>query len=274
MKYIVSANPEEGERPTKTGKRFTLDGWEGQEEEEVRTNPTSRRQLERMHTVFRTTLLMAVASVPQFANLAITKTELDDWYDWFYGEDIAGRNPAPSESILLYAERNAWRKIHDMVHGGETLSSALRLIRQDLLFWQREVYERVNKAALRPTTICMGKGKGNTKSKGKGYQAVWQTQWQKPRKGESKSMAYTKPSFPPSTKGKNRKGKEKGKPNWPPHWAFKNPKGVAYCRDHLLYKSCAGQCGRSRNCPVQVGGWVCDAPASAHSPEECPHKSK
>ena len=135
VKHLISALPEEGERPTKTSKRFTLDGWEGHEEEEVRSNPTTRRQLERMHMVFRTTLLMCTASAPQFANLCITKEELDSWYEWFYGEDIAGRSPPPSEAILLYAERNAWRKIHDMVHGGTTLSEALRTIKLDLLFW-------------------------------------------------------------------------------------------------------------------------------------------
>ena len=59
VKHLVSALPEEGERPTKTSKRFTLDGWEGHEEEEIRSNPSTRRQLERMHMVFRTTLLCA-----------------------------------------------------------------------------------------------------------------------------------------------------------------------------------------------------------------------
>ena len=107
VKHLISALPEEGERPTKTSKRFTLHGWEGHEEEEVRSNPTTRRQLERMHMVYRTTLLMCTASAPQFANLCITKEELDSWYEWFYGEDIAGRSPPPSEAILLYAERNA-----------------------------------------------------------------------------------------------------------------------------------------------------------------------
>ena len=38
--------------------------------------------------VFRTTLLMSTASVPQFSNLSITKEELDSWYEWFYGEDM------------------------------------------------------------------------------------------------------------------------------------------------------------------------------------------
>lgn len=62
-----------------------------EDEEEVRAHPTSRRQLERMHQVFRATLLMCTAALPQFAQLRISKSELDDWYEWFYGEDIAGR---------------------------------------------------------------------------------------------------------------------------------------------------------------------------------------
>jgi hypothetical protein len=55
------------------------------EEEEIRANPTTRRQLERMHMVFRTTLLVSTAS--EFSNLSITKEELDSWYEWFNGED-------------------------------------------------------------------------------------------------------------------------------------------------------------------------------------------
>ena len=57
-KHIVSALPEEGERPTKSHRRFTVDGFEKEEEEEERPNPQTRRQLERMHTVFRDNLLM------------------------------------------------------------------------------------------------------------------------------------------------------------------------------------------------------------------------
>ena len=89
---------------------------------------------------------MCTAALPQFGNLKVTKAELDDWYDWFYGEDIAGRRPPPSDTTLLFAERNAWRKIHEMVHQGTTLSDALKNIRGDFLFWQREVYEHLNRA--------------------------------------------------------------------------------------------------------------------------------
>ena len=166
-KHIVSALPEEGERPSSTHKKITVDGWDREDEEEVRSHPTSRRQLERLHQTFRTTLLMCTAALPQFGNLKVTKAELDDWYDWFYGEDIAGRRPPLSDTTLLFAERNAWRKIHEMVHQGTTLSDALKNIRGDFLFWQREVYEHLNRAPEK------GKNKGKAPK-------VWQT-W---RQGE------------------------------------------------------------------------------------------
>ena len=221
----------------------------------MRSHPTSRRQLERLHQTFRTTLLMCTAALPQFGNLKVTKAELDDWYDWFYGEDIAGRRPPPSDTTLLFAERNAWRKIHEMVHQGTTLSDALKNIRGDFLFWQREVYEHLNRAPEK------GKNKGKAPK-------VWQTQWEKPKKGGKGAW----PSGPTRSKpkGKGGKGKSPNSPSvpWPDHWAFKNPKGVAYCRDHHLHNKCSG------NCPVRKDGWVCDAPPSKHAPQACPHLPK
>ena len=65
-KHIVSALPEQGERPTKSHRKFTVDGFEKEEEEEERPNPQTRRQLERMHTVFRNNLLMCMLAFPQF----------------------------------------------------------------------------------------------------------------------------------------------------------------------------------------------------------------
>ena len=69
------------------------------------------------------------------------------------------------------------------------------------------------------------------------------------------------PSGPSPTQGK-------GKGATPPaHWAFRSPKNILYyCRDHHLYKNCNGQCGRSHNCPVRVGGWICDAPLAFTRP--------
>ena len=64
MKYLVSALPEPGERPWKTAKKTTVDGWDREDEVEERGEPKTRHQLERMHAVFRNTLLMCVLSFP------------------------------------------------------------------------------------------------------------------------------------------------------------------------------------------------------------------
>ena len=63
-KYIISALPEQDERPIKSNRKITVDGWEKEEEEETRKLPTTRRQLEHMHLIFRTNLLMAKLSFP------------------------------------------------------------------------------------------------------------------------------------------------------------------------------------------------------------------
>ena len=36
---------------------------------------------------------MCIAGQPQFAHLRLSTETLDEWYEWFYGEDIAGRRP-------------------------------------------------------------------------------------------------------------------------------------------------------------------------------------
>ena len=88
-KQIVSALPEPEERPLKVRRKVTVDGWEKEEEEEERREPITRRQLERMHMVFRNTLLMCISAFPQFKQFDVTKDDLDEWYDWFWGRDIS-----------------------------------------------------------------------------------------------------------------------------------------------------------------------------------------
>ena len=139
VKHIISALPEEGERPLKTRRKVSVDGWEKEEEEE-RAAPTTRRQLERLHLVFRNTLLMCMAAFPQFPQFDLTKEDMDAFYDWFYGPKVAGRRPSPSDQTLLYAERNAWREMHELMHSGLTLKQAMKEVKEDSLFWMREVY--------------------------------------------------------------------------------------------------------------------------------------
>ena len=118
MKYLVSALPKPGERPWKTTKKSTVDGWDREDEVEERGEPKTRHQLERMHAVFRNTLLMCVLSFPQFGQFDITRENLESWYEWFYGEDIGGRFPPPEDHVLAIAERNACQGGHAVGQAG------------------------------------------------------------------------------------------------------------------------------------------------------------
>ncbi|CAE7365727.1 unnamed protein product, partial [Symbiodinium necroappetens] len=247
-KYIVSALPELEEKPFKTRRKVTVDGWDKEEEEEERKLPTTRRHLDRMHRVFRNNLSMCLLAFPQFSQFDVSKHDLDDWYDWFWGPDIAGRTPTPSEKTLLYAERNAWRSIHNRVFEGKSLKEAMLEIRADALFWTREVYER-----------APGKGPWKGKQPWPAYQPVFQPFLKQNGKGKD-------------TPGKKGDHKGKGKDSWPQNKSRNKSKGAPFCRDYHIKKQCAGNCGRSHNCPVTKDGWVCNAPPHEHSPDNCPYK--
>ena len=258
-KHIVSALPEEGERPTKSHRKFTIDGFEKAEEEEERPNPQTRRQLERMHTVFRNNLLMCMLAFPQFQQFDVSKSDLDEWYDWFYGPEIAGRKPPPSETTLLWAERNAWRQICQLMADGATLKGALKQMRENQLFWTCEVYERIMFQQLRVPRDPKGKGKGKGKGKTKSGKGVYQDHL------KSSPSGYKGGG---KDKGPNKGGRPSG---WPANWALQSPTGVPYCRDFHLKHSCTGNCNRSHACPVRVNGWTCNGD---HSPDKCSNKGK
>ena len=50
IKHIISALPEMDERPIKTKRQITLNGWGREDEDEERKPPTTREQLNRAHT--------------------------------------------------------------------------------------------------------------------------------------------------------------------------------------------------------------------------------
>ena len=203
-KYIVSALPELEEKPFKTRRKVTVDGWdkeeEEEEEEEERKLPTTRRHLDRMHRVFRNNLSMCLLAFSQFSQFDVSKQDLDDWYDWFWGPDIAGRTPTPSEKTLLYAERNAWRSIHNLVFEGKSLKEAMLEIRADALFWTREVYERVPRPGEKGTKDPL---KGDKGDKGRQFARL---PGKGPWKGKQPWPTY-QPVFQPFLK-ENGKGKD------------------------------------------------------------------
>lgn len=261
-RHLVAYLPESDERPTKRQKRTILAGLVTEEEEEERQNPTTYRQLDRMMTVFKINLLMCTGAFSQFRQFDATLTDLNSFYNWFNGPDIAGRSPQPPVNVLISAERAAWREISKSMQLGATLKESISKIQGASLFWQREVYEKMARPdkpgrwlqpyqqQQQPPFPSPSKGKGKYKGKFASYQ---------PYKGKGK-------------KGKKGGGKgKKGKDQWPSNWARKTPKGVEFCQAYHLRSSCQGNCNRSHNCPVMKDGWVCNQPPEKHSPSQCPN---
>ena len=205
-------------------------------------------------------LLSGSGSLPLFVLLfsfPSIDSELTFCLDWsliHLGQ--CGDKPQPSEMVLLYAERNAWRDIHNRVYEGATLKDAMTAQKADTLFWQREVYERFSKPD-KSSGHPKGSGSQNNKGKGKSRPSwsPFQPQWSKGKQNQ---------------KGKSAKGASKGKDNnWPKNWATQTCKGLQFCRDFLLRNKCPGNCGRCHGCPVIKDGWTCNG---THHPDQCPNK--
>ena len=124
--------------------------------------------------------------------------DLESWYEWFYGEDIG---PPPEDHVLAIAERNAWRKIHEKMHEGNTLKAAMLSVRQDTLFWTREVYEKIKtfsrgRPSTRTSMDYAPPQKGKNKSKGKG-----KSKGKPGNKGKGKTPGAVTSRQPPTRKG-------------------------------------------------------------------------
>ena len=177
---IISALPEVDERPVKTRRRATVDGWEKEEEDEERVAPATRSQLEQMHLVFRNTLVMRTQAFPQYAHF---DADLD----------VIGANGLVPPAGLCE---------------GASLKAAMRKVRELSLLWMREVRERVQSSPY--PNPKKGKGKGNSKSKPSSHlltacvRRPCTTDWRDPSAGLGASCWFPKPGAPPQCEPDNQ----------------------------------------------------------------------
>lgn len=241
-----------------TMKNSNGDGTSTETVEEALLEPTTWEAVRKVWVLFRTNLSMCLDSNPQHTHLQLTHNELDDFYTFLEGPEIAKKSPAPSAKTLLEAERAAWRKIATKVHSDLSASQALKEVRADSLFWQREIYDKCR--------IENPKG-------WKGY------------KGSGKT--YMRPE-PYTTHKGGKKGKYKGKSASPDlrdpgqvsiidrsfadgSWSKYAPDWREYCIKYQKGTCQAGsQCSRSHNCPKLLAtGWICNR--NDHRAVDCPH---
>ena len=155
------------------------------------------------------------------------------------------------------------------------LSAALKEVKEDKMFWIREVYEFCKR----------GKGKGKD---GDGSRPP-KTSWEKPfKKGAGKPDWYKGKGKGAKSKGwdsdgKGGKGKHKkgakGAKDWnnqwtpqvPPSspaatgqannktWAIRHSDASEFCKKYHAFNNCTGGCGRSHACPFLLAtGSACE----------------
>jgi hypothetical protein len=286
-KQIVSYLPEQGEIQQRKKRRTDNDGVTREFEEEERHDPTTIEQWKRQMTVFKNTLLMCTWAFPQFSQFNVTKTDMDEFYDFIYGSEIATRTPAPSLAVLMIAERKAWREVVLQMHKGTNLKEAIQNTRNNHLFWNREVYERIhhnnhynnnnqaasgaaNQAPYTPTRRGLRGGSSQHSQQWSPDKPTrqWnatplnydnQNTYSPKGKGKTQNKHWVPPPPAPYHKGnKGKDGGKKGGKDWgkgagkgkgKASLATHDPKGKEYCRKHW-HRLCLGNCGRSHQCPV------------------------
>jgi hypothetical protein len=118
-KQIISQlpDPEETSATMKKRKR-DREGIIHEADEEQRYDPVTIEQWKKQVMVFRTSLLMCMGIFPQFKQFDASKDDMDSFYKFLYGPDIASKSPAPTLRVLMITERKAWREIALLFHLG------------------------------------------------------------------------------------------------------------------------------------------------------------
>jgi hypothetical protein len=257
-----------------TNRRRDEDGrWVESETTERAEKPQDYESWKRQMLVFRASLLMAIFSNPTQTALQITKTKLDDFYKFLYGTELAGRSPQPPVTVMMYAERLAWRKIALEIHTGVTLEKAIDQIQANSMFWQHEVgdkcrwnpYKSDHDGDWTPTRKHRGKGgnpwspaKGEGKASGKDYQqqTYHNARWDYNNDDSGKGQGKGKASGKHGGKGGKDDGKSGGKGGKAAKkpWVSKTNKGQWYCWDYQKGKCTQGKrCPNSHMCPFDQG---------------------
>ena len=254
-------------------------------EEEFIAPPKDMDQWKATMLIFRWTLLMTLSAFPEQKHLQITKKELDNYYKWLYGEQIATRpNNPPTLGKLRWAERQAWSKITDILWDehdeGTTLAKAITKVQGMTLWWNALLAKNED---AQDTYYRSPKGQGKDKSKhkgdkgkGSGKDKTKSTKNKTKNKKGAKNQTYVNrlnnhPAAqpPPTTYTAHDRPPPCNNPIKCTLQDFtqqKTKQGKPFCKNFHL-RHCGGGCGRSHNCPFEQNGTVCGA-----RPGGCTHR--
>ena len=205
-KYIISALPEEGERPIKTRKKITVDV--EKEEEEERADQPLGVNWNDCTWYSETPCWCAWLPFPSFLNSTWRRKTLT--LSMIGSMDLSWR----AVGLPLRSRRCSWQSV---MHGERFMSWCMvACISKKLLTRSK-------------TTACSGWEKSMKESSPKGPKVNQRKARTRRAHGgtPSANLNGRRRGKGPGDKGGKGKGKGKSKPSdWPSNWAFKNPKGV------------------------------------------------
>ncbi len=120
------------------------DGTMDDTEQQYRDQPHDEDDWQDQMRVFYYTTFMAIATHREHPNLDIKWQDLSDFYEKFlFGPTILKRHRRPSLQSIIHAERHAWQHIITEMWDGIPLSTSLRGLKSDTLWWTNELdYEQ------------------------------------------------------------------------------------------------------------------------------------
>ena len=98
-------------------------------QEDELSNVDKLEGLRRLFAILRTSLLMVLDSQPQHIQLKVTHVEVEPYYMWLEGPEIARKHPPPPVEVVIQAERKAWRNILVAIYNKVSLSKAISDVR-------------------------------------------------------------------------------------------------------------------------------------------------
>ena len=245
---------------TRTAKPASLDDW-----------------IEGCRTLYTSTM-MVLAVHPEHSELQVHWEDLKNYYEEFlFGPTMAKRHQPPSVYTLMLAERRAWQRVITLMWEKRrlryTLGEALKVVRDDSLWWSNELekgarppadfprgrydYAREPKGAGRdrrpspygspkpPPPAPWGRPKGSGgKASPKGGKS--HTTHQNSKGGKKGGKPNQKGSSKPSGKS----SPPSGTPKIPENQWLPAPPGTDYCWNFHVRGACnRTNCNREHTCP-------------------------
>ena len=138
IKKIVPAQAPTDDQPL-SKKLWKMNQWGSyvETEETFSRFPLEKKIWIKSLLIWRNTFLALMYTMPEVKEFDITKEDLDAFYAYILGREIAERQPEPPLTTLVHTERNVWKEVNLHLAEGMRLKEALTTMKNKGLFWMQ-----------------------------------------------------------------------------------------------------------------------------------------